>query len=105
MQDGVGTLAMFDAPMGLVMSSDNEVAYVADSQNEVIRRILISTRMVSSLPIDHSMDFINIRGIALQRTDSVLIIVEQPGRVRRMYGTCDTPTSTPTTPAPTLYRS
>ena len=47
--DGVGTVAKFDDPYGVVISSDGTFALVADRDNFVIRKIIMSTRLVTTV--------------------------------------------------------
>jgi DNA-binding beta-propeller fold protein YncE len=47
--DGVGTVAKFNAPRGLVLSSTGSEIYVADFNNHLVRTIVVSTRAVSVL--------------------------------------------------------
>jgi len=47
--NAVGTAAQFNAPRGLALSSDGSTLYVADSGNNVIRQINLSTKMVTTL--------------------------------------------------------
>jgi DNA-binding beta-propeller fold protein YncE len=47
--NGVGTLAQFNYPQGVSISSDGVYALVADNQNHLIRQIIISTASVTTL--------------------------------------------------------
>jgi DNA-binding beta-propeller fold protein YncE len=47
--NGVGTNAMFNSPIGISISPDNLFTLVADSSNNLIRHIVISTANVSTL--------------------------------------------------------
>ena len=45
--DGTGAGALFSFPRGVSMTSDALIAYVADTQNGLVRRILVPSRVVS----------------------------------------------------------
>jgi hypothetical protein len=47
--DGVGSNALFNNPSGVSISSDGSYALVADTNNQLIRIIVISTASVSFL--------------------------------------------------------
>lgn len=47
--DGVGSLALFQRPLGLAVSPDGTWVAVADSANDKIRRIDVATRAVTTL--------------------------------------------------------
>jgi hypothetical protein len=47
--NGVGTVALFADPSGICYSSDSLYALVADTSNQLIRRIEISTKIVTTL--------------------------------------------------------
>ena len=48
-KDGPGAAARFDTPQGLALSPDGQILYVADSGNQVIRRIQLATGVVDTL--------------------------------------------------------
>lgn len=48
--DGIGTNAYFFYPKGLAISPGNDYSLIADSQNQVIRKLVISTAAVTTLP-------------------------------------------------------
>jgi sugar lactone lactonase YvrE len=47
--DGVGTQATFKEPRGLAISSDGQVLYIADTRNNLIRKMVIATGNVSTI--------------------------------------------------------
>jgi DNA-binding beta-propeller fold protein YncE len=47
--NGIGTNAQFSYPQAVSISSDGLYAYVADNNNHLIRRIVISTAAVNTL--------------------------------------------------------
>ena len=48
-QDGLGTIAMFKSPAGVVIKADNSIAFIIDSGNYAIRIIDLGTLSVSYL--------------------------------------------------------
>ena len=48
--DGTGSMAAFNAPRGVAISSDNTFVLVADQYNNRIRRVDIATAQVTTLP-------------------------------------------------------
>ena len=49
MDDGIGGAASFRDPRGIALSSDGSVLYVADTRNNLIRKIVLATNAVSTL--------------------------------------------------------
>ncbi len=47
--DGVGTLAKFNLPRGIALSPDGKYALIADGQNSRIRRVDMTTKVVSTV--------------------------------------------------------
>jgi hypothetical protein len=47
--DGVGTLASFNGPAGVLLTSDDLMVYVADRNNNKIRRVELSSQRVSTV--------------------------------------------------------
>jgi len=47
--NGAALTATFNAPLGLAMSADNNLLYIADSGNNVIRVLNMTTKMVSTI--------------------------------------------------------
>jgi hypothetical protein len=47
--DGIGTNARFDTPFGVSISPDNTIALITDSNNNLIRHLVISTRLVTTV--------------------------------------------------------
>ncbi len=47
--DGKGTLALFNYPISLAISQDGASIFVSDSNNNVIRKIKVSNRDVTTL--------------------------------------------------------
>lgn len=47
--DGTGTLASFKSPRGIAIDNTNSFLYVADTQNHLIRKINISSALVTTL--------------------------------------------------------
>ena len=47
--DGLGSAAMFNVPMGVVLSRTGDVAFISDSLNAIFRRIDVSSGLVSTL--------------------------------------------------------
>jgi sugar lactone lactonase YvrE len=49
MDDGIGVAASFRQPRGIVISPDGSILYVADTKNNLIRKIVLATNSVSTL--------------------------------------------------------
>jgi hypothetical protein len=49
--DGVGTLASFNTPTGVLLTSDDLMMYVADRYNHKIRRVELSSQRVSRIGV------------------------------------------------------
>ncbi|MGC8500788.1 MAG: beta-propeller fold lactonase family protein [Leptospirillia bacterium] len=49
LDDGIGVAASFRDPRGIALSSDGTVLYVADTRNNLIRKIVLATNAVSTL--------------------------------------------------------
>lgn len=47
--DGIGALALFNQPAGVALSPDGLTAYVADTDNHVIRKVVIPQKRVTTL--------------------------------------------------------
>jgi len=73
--DGIGNVAKFDTPIGLTIDSADRYLYVADSVNNLIRRVDLSTTdyNVISLPTSVDSPF----GIVIDSSDSVLYVTSQ----------------------------
>lgn len=90
--DGIGTAARFDSPSGIV--SDGVNLYVADSNNQVIRKIVIATQEVTtiagSVGISGAADGIGAaatfnmpQGLALHPNGQVLYVADQDNHLIR----------------------
>ncbi len=64
--DGIGTAAQFNSPFGVAVSSG--VVYIADTGNKAIRRIDLTTKVVSTLTLTGGSAFVDLRGLALSGT-------------------------------------
>jgi hypothetical protein len=99
--DGIGTLASFKVPAGLLLSSDDVFAYIADKDNSLIRLLQLSTRQVQTLPQSSTI------GVPLSlswlQQDSVFLVSSYSlHRIVKVYGDCAAPTSAPSiSPLPT----
>ena len=62
--DGTGTAAKFDRPYGVAVQGD--VLFVADSDNNRIRKIILSTQVVTTVAGDGTADFLDGTGTAAQ---------------------------------------
>lgn len=94
--DGAGTTALFDAPSGIAMDAVGNVAFVADSGNHLIRRINVSTGVVSTLAgsagLSGSADgqrtsalFHNPSSIASDAAGAVIVVADRLNNaIRRM---------------------
>jgi methyl coenzyme M reductase subunit C len=107
--DGIGSLASFNSPQGILLTSDDMSLYVSDFSNNKIRRIVVSTQRVSTLLMASSIPaFSAPYGLAwLSNDDSVLLVSVQSSSsrgIREVYGTCPAPTIAPTV-APTSMPS
>jgi hypothetical protein len=108
-RDGIGTYATFDVPSGILLSSDDSVAFISDRNNNIIRRMVMSTGRVSTLMKTASAVALNYPdGLMWLEQDSVLLVAEYSGnRIQQVYGTCAEPTGSPSgrpsTSMPTIY--
>ena len=86
--DGPPTLAQFYGPSGVAISTSGAVAFVGDSTNNLIRSIVVSTGVVSTLAgsivSSGSMDgrgsaasFYNPCGVAVNRATTLLVVADQ----------------------------
>lgn len=48
-QDGVGTAAQFDFPVGLALSADGKLLYISDYDNHTIRQLTLATGAVTTI--------------------------------------------------------
>lgn len=48
-QDGIGTAAQFDFPVGLAISSDGKLLYISDYDNHTIRQLTLATGAVTTI--------------------------------------------------------
>ena len=106
--DGVGTLATFNRPYGVVLTSDDVYVYVSDRLNHKIRRVEISSRRVVTLVGQAGSTALSQPiGVTWLTLDSVLLVSNAGShRILQMYGTCAAPTSSPTripTSGPSIY--
>lgn len=92
--DGVGAAASFDFPHGLAISPDHASLYVADTNNELIRKIDIASQTVTTLAgqfhVFRSTDgtgtaatFCQPTGLAMDPAGTNLYITDQCGAVVR----------------------
>ena len=106
--DGVGTLATFNSPRGLLLTSDDMYMYVLDHNNNKIRRVEVSGRRVVTLVSQAGSPALSQpMGITWLSQDSVILVSNYGShRVLQMYGTCAAPTTSPTripTARPSIY--
>jgi hypothetical protein len=105
--DGIGSLASFNSPRGILLTRDDMYLYVSDFSNNKIRRVVVSTQSVSTLVMGAGIPAVSApHGLAwLSNDDSVLLVVcRNSENIRDVYGTCPAPTSAPTV-APTRHPS
>lgn len=92
--DGVGVAASFDFPHGLALSSDHTTLYVADTNNELIRKIDVASQTVSTLAgqfhvfrstdgVGTAATFCQPTGLAMDPAGLDLFITDQCGYVVR----------------------
>jgi hypothetical protein len=88
--DGVGTNAVFNIPGSIQLTSDDSIAYVSDQLNRIIRRVVLSSREVSTMAtVAGSSIPANPIGLAWLTMDSVLLVADFSGNgLYTMYGTC-----------------
>jgi hypothetical protein len=108
--DGVGTLASFNIPGGVLLTSDDLIVYVADHVNHKIRRVELSSRRVSTVVAALGSVALNAPvGLTWIAADQRLMVSSFGSHLlHEMYGTCAAPTGQPTgepTSAPTIYRA
>jgi DNA-binding beta-propeller fold protein YncE len=106
--DGAGTLASFNGPAGVLLTSDDLMVYVADRLNHKIRRVELSSQRVSTVVAASGSVALNEPvGLTWIEADLWLMISSYgSNRLHEMYGTCAAPTGQPTgepTGAPTIY--
>jgi hypothetical protein len=66
--DGVGTNARFNYPIGLALSSVSTFAVVADYGNCIIRKVVVSTKVVTRVAGSGSCSTTTINGIGTSAT-------------------------------------
>jgi DNA-binding beta-propeller fold protein YncE len=81
--DGMGTMASFNIPLGIAISSDNVFALVSESsvQNNHVRRIEIATGKVTTLTAPLDLNWIWLARIAIS-SDSSFALVSDSGFIR-----------------------
>ena len=79
--DSGGTSAQFNSPSGIVIDSTNTNLYVADSSNNVIRKIVISSGLVSTIAMPTL--FYSPSGIAIDSTNTNLYVSERSSHIIR----------------------
>ena len=102
--DGVGKSAGFESPRGLAISPDGKTLYVADSRNNMIRKIDLATKTVSTIAghsfpssgdgVGKSAGFETPRGLAISPDGKTLYVADSGNNMIRKI---DLATSTVTT--------
>ena len=103
-RDGVGPNARFNNPEGLAISPDGKTLYVADSRNNMIRKIDLATKTVSTIAghtfpssgdgVGKSAGFESPRGLAISPDGKTLYVADSGNNMIRKI---DLATSTVTT--------
>jgi YVTN family beta-propeller protein len=103
-RDGVGPNARFNNPEGLAISPDGKTLYVADSRNNMIRKIDLATKTVSTIAghsfpssgdgVGKSAGFETPRGLAISPDGKTLYVADSGNNMIRKI---DLATSTVTT--------
>jgi Leucine-rich repeat (LRR) protein/sugar lactone lactonase YvrE len=96
--DGVGTLAGFKNPYSIVFTSDGAFIYVADANNNKIRRMGLATQRVTTLVSATGMPAVTTpTGLTWLTANSALgVTTNIDSRLFTMYGVCAAPTVAPT---------
>lgn len=92
--DGIGAAASFDFPHGLALSPDHTTLYVADTNNELIRKIDVASQTVSTLAgqfhvfrstdgVGPAATFCQPTGLAMDPAGTNIFITDQCGYVVR----------------------
>jgi sugar lactone lactonase YvrE len=112
--DGIGTNALFFSPNTVSISPDSLSALVADTNNQLIRRIIISTTRVttsagvsrvsgSTNGIGTNAKFSSPSGLSFSPDASFALVVDSGNNlVRKMMNVVELPTVTPTSGPTTL---
>lgn len=103
-RDGVGPNARFNNPEGLAISPDGKTLYVADSRNNMIRKIDLATKTVSTIAghtfpssgdgVGKSAGFETPRGLAISPDGNTLYVADSGNNMIRKI---DLATNTVTT--------
>jgi hypothetical protein len=94
-QNGVGISASFNFPMGIVLTADKSVAFVSDLSNGLVRKVVLSTRVVTTLSITSTSPIVGPEGLIWLEQDSVLLIsAGSRNNIQRIYETCPSPAPT-----------
>jgi DNA-binding beta-propeller fold protein YncE len=78
--DGTGTSATFNNPSGIVIDSTNTNLYVADTDNHLIRKVVISTGQVTTFAGTGSGGFSDGIGTAAQFYNPRAIVIDRLGQ-------------------------
>jgi DNA-binding beta-propeller fold protein YncE len=73
--NGAGNVATFNTPIGLTLDSAGRYIYVADNQNNLIRRVDLSTTDYNVISLPNSVD--TPFGIVIDSSDSILYVTSQ----------------------------
>jgi hypothetical protein len=92
--DATGASASFNSPRGVVLSQDETILYVADSGNHKIRRIVISSGVVTTLAGDGTNGFVDATGsaakfdtpsdLAMMHSGDLIVVDKTNNRLRRL---------------------
>ena len=105
--DGIGTFASFNGPYGISFSSDGSYVHISDSYNNCIRKLIISTLVVTTIAGGNKSGFVdgigtysrfyNLRGITISNLADEFSLVVDNGNdcIRKLL--IFEPSSIPTT--------
>ena len=111
LNDGIGSIALFDYPSGVLLSDDDLYVFVADRSNNKIRRVEISSRSVNTLQGSAESSILyGLTGLAwLPNKSGLLVSAINTMSIHLVFGVCDEPsvepTLAPSSSNPTIYTS
>ena len=78
--DGIGTSASFSIPNGLAIDSTGNL-YVADMWNHMIRKVVISTGVVSTIAGSTNYGAVNSKGVSASFRDPAAVALDASGNI------------------------